>query len=127
MPFNTLPIATGFDQHYTCVNESCTQYTTTELNREHHLDDRTWTCNACGEPVMVTMVDDTGKTYRIVRSQAQHLKRGDLIYQEHDLQGGVLQVLGSSQAYGKGKHWYLGLQGFGGLTVEPDRYFNRIP
>jgi hypothetical protein len=117
-----LGISTGFDQRYDC--NICD---ITSLDRYDDLDDRTWTCNGCKNPVLIHLADDDGNSGVVMRCQAQHLNRGDYIYQEHDLKGGILQVLGSSQALGKGNKWYLGLQGFGGLTVEADRYFNRIP
>lgn len=117
-----MPIATGFDQRYYC--NTCE---TDNLDPDDDLNDRNWTCNGCGKRVFVHLADDDGNTGLVVRCQAQHLKPGDYIYQEHDLGSGALQVLSSSQAQGKGNKWYLGIQGFGGRTVEPDRYFNRIP
>lgn len=118
-------IATGFDKGYICTNPDCES---TNLDPDDDLNDRTWTCNTCGESVLVEMADDAGtKKYQVRRHPAKDLVPGDYIVQEHDLQGGILRVLGSSQAHGKGNKWFLGLQGFGSLTVEPDRYFNCIP
>ncbi|NBF11441.1 hypothetical protein [Pseudomonas sp. Fl4BN1] len=115
-------ITTGFDQSYAC--STCD---TENLDFDQDLNERDWTCSACGHPVLIALADDAGNTALVVRYQAQHLEPGDYIYQEHDLDGGVLRVMGSNKAMGKGNKWYLGLQGFGSMTVEPDRYFNRVP
>lgn len=60
-----------------------------------------------------------------MRHQAQNLKAGNFIYLEHDWASGALRVLDSKPAM-KGNQWYLALQGYRGLPVEPDRYFNCV-
>lgn len=117
----TPPIMTAFDQGY-----RCTTCDLQDLDRHTDLDDKTWTCNACGNPVLIDLADDKGNTHTVERCQAQALSRDDYVVLEHDLSL-FCRVLASNSALGKGDLWYLALEGFGTNKPEPDRYYNRIP
>lgn len=118
----TFPISTAFDRHY-----SCSACGTTDLDRDSDLNDRTWTCNTCGHPVHILLKNDAGHSHLVERHQASQLQAGDYIIQEHGLSHGAVRILASNEAMGKGKKWYLALEGVGHERVEPDRYYNRIP
>lgn len=117
----TPPIITAFDQGY-----RCTTCDLQDLDRHTDLDDKTWTCNACGNPVLIDLADDQGHTHTIERRQAQHLTDNDRVVLDHDLSQ-LSDVYASNAATGKGPGWYIALQGQRGDKVEPDRYYNRLP
>jgi hypothetical protein len=121
-PRRTPRIATGFDKGYTCNNDDCE---CDVLDRDTDMDDHTWTCNACGEPVLVEMANDAGRTAYVRRCHAQDVEEGSMIYLEHDM-GRAYRVLGSRKGTGKtnGDKWMLGLEEHKGLYFEPDRYIN---
>ncbi|MFG3454567.1 MULTISPECIES: hypothetical protein [Stutzerimonas] len=111
-----------FDQSY-----SCSTCRATDLNREDDLDDRVWTCNTCGEPVLIDLADDKGNAYTVVRTLAKELRVGQYIVEDYTLSHGVMRVLASNKAMGKGNKWYLALEGVGHRKVDPDDYVNCIP
>lgn len=119
MAYRTLPISTGDDQNYSCVDCQIDH-----LNSED-VDERHWTCKHCGYPVHIDLADASGNHKLVVRQQAQNLKAGHFVYLEHDWASGALRVLDSKPAM-KGNKWYVALQGYCGLTIEPDRYFNCV-
>lgn len=115
-------IATGFDHSY-----SCTHCETENLDRFEDLDDRTWTCKTCGEPVLVELENSDGDKHYVRRCPANELEAGDYIYQEHDVDAGAIRVMASSKATVKGNFWHLALEGIGSARVHPERYYNRVP
>lgn len=120
-PQRPLRIATGFDHSY-----SCPTCGTQDLDRFDDLDDRTWTCNICTEPVRVELKNSAGQSLYVRRVPAKDLVPGDSIYQEHDIDSGSIEVLASSKATVKGNFWHLALKGIGSERVHPDRYYNRV-
>ena len=117
----TPSIITGFDKHYWC-NTCDTQ----NLERHTDLDDKTWTCITCGDPIKIDLADAKGNSFTVERHQAQTLTRDDYVVLEHDLSL-LCRVLASNPAMGRGELWYLALEGYGANKAEPDRYYNRIP
>lgn len=119
MAYRTLPISTGDDRNYSCVDCQID-----DLDRED-VDERDWTCKHCGNPVHIDLADDVGNHVLVVRQQAQNLKVGHFVYLEHDWVSGALRVMDSKPAM-KTNMWFLAIQKFRGITVEPDRYFNCV-
>ncbi|NNJ16766.1 hypothetical protein CSV86_016930 [Pseudomonas putida CSV86] len=70
----------GVDQAY-----RCTTCDLQDLDRHTDLNDKTWTCNACGNPVLIDLADDKGNTHTVERRQAQHLTDNDRVVLDHDL------------------------------------------
>ncbi|MBT9239289.1 hypothetical protein KKQ11_26045 [Pseudomonas sp. MG-2] len=115
-------MATGYDVSY-----SCTHCETDDLDRFEDLNDRTWTCKTCDEPVLVELENSGGDKHYVRRCPARELQSGDFIYLDHDVDAGAIRVLASSKATVKGNFWHLALEGIGSERVHPDRYYNRIP
>lgn len=120
MAYRTLPISTGYDQSY-----SCHHCDIKDLDLAQGVNERNWTCNHCGNSVSIELADDAGNTALVMRHQAQHLKIEHYVYLEYDLAGGALRVMDSKPAM-KANMWFLALQKYRGITVEPDRYFNCV-
>ncbi|MCY1305775.1 hypothetical protein [Pseudomonas delhiensis] len=121
-PARAPSMATGYDVSY-----SCTHCKTDNLNRFEDLNDRTWTCKTCDEPVLVELEGNDGNKHYVRRCTAKELEVGDFIYLDHDVDAGAIRVLASSKATVKGNFWHLALEGVGSERVHPDRYYNRIP
>ena len=119
MTYRTLPISTGDDRNYSCVDCQID-----DLDRGD-VDERDWTCKQCGNPVHIDLADDFGNHVLVVRQQAQNLKVGHYVYLEHDWVSGALCVMDSKPAM-KTNMWFLAIQKFRGITVEPDRNFNCV-
>lgn len=124
-PPRTPRIPTGFDVSYTCTNAVCEWDV---LDRETELDDSTWTCKACDEPVLIEMDDRAGNKIDVRRYQAQHVEKGQMVYMAHDLKTAYF-VKGSTPGMGKkyGGQVMLGLADFRGVYFMPDEYVNCVP
>jgi len=124
-PQRTPRIATGFDQRYSCMNFDCESE---ELDRDNGLDTHTWTCPACGDPVLIEMDDKAGNKIHVRRYQAQHVERDQMVYLDHDLST-AYRVLGSTPGIGKvnGGKWMLGLAEYRGVYFVPEQYVNCVP
>lgn len=124
-PRRTPRIATGNDLSYTCTNDAC-EFDV--LDRDSNLDDHTWTCTACGEPVLIEMDDRAGGSTHVRRYQAQEVEAGQMVYLDNDLSASYL-VKGSSPGTGKknGGKVMLGLAKLTGVYFVPDQYFNCVP
>lgn len=120
MARRTPSISIGYDQRY-----DCPQCGIQDLDLDTDLDVRSWRCNQCDRPVTIELADDDGNQATVMRRQAQHIRTGHLIYLEHDLGRGALEIFDSQPAMKPGM-WYLAVQSHRGLTVEPDRYFNCV-
>ena len=120
MARRTPSISTGYDQRYDCHHCGIE-----DLDEERDLDVRSWLCNQCDSPVVIELADEDGNQATVMRRQAQDIKTGHLIYLEHDLERGALEIFDSKRAMKPGM-WYLAVQSHRGLTVEPDRYFNCV-
>ncbi|BBP74732.1 hypothetical protein PHLH7_08360 [Pseudomonas sp. Ost2] len=117
-------LSTDRDQRYTCDNKECKHSTRRALMLDTHLDAKTWTCNTCGEAVLIELLDHAGKTHRVYRLQAQHLEPGDRISRDNDL-GDWVRVFDSKPAMNKRNEWFLALKDVGKWFVKPDCYFHR--
>jgi len=118
-------IPTGFDVQYTCTNDECELDL---LDRDTELDDHTWTCNTCGEAVLIEMDDRAGNKIDVRRYQAQYVEKGQMVYLHHDLETAYF-VKGSTPGMGKknsGKVM-LGLAEFRGVYFMADEYVNCVP
>lgn len=118
----TLRITPRFDQHYACP--TCSRE---RLDANTELNDRTWTCVRCHQPVHIKMADPAGNHYLVERRLSRHLAVGDrIVYllDYHRLGIGVLKA--SSPSTYKEKRWLLVVQDFGHQLVNPDHYVNRI-
>ena len=117
-------LATGFDQSYTCKNQDCENHA---LDAETQLDERTWTCEECGEPVLIEMTDGGGRTVYVTRCEARDVVKGNMLYLDHDISH-AYRVLESKKGEGKtnGSKWRLALEKYTALYFAPDQYVNRI-
>ncbi len=120
MARRTPSISTAYDQSYACYTCGIKG-----LDKEKDLDQRTWYCKRCDRSVAIELADDDGNTATAMRRQAQHIQTGYLVYLEHDLERGALEILESQPAMKAGM-WYLAIKSHRGVTVEPDRYFNCV-
>lgn len=112
-------LSTNWDQRYDC--DTCKLY---ELDLDDDINEKTWTCKACDEPVLITMEDDEGQ-YLVRRIPANQLKKNDWIYDGNNL-GRSVRINDSSKAQIKNGDWYLALKDIGKRFVESNRYYNRI-
>jgi hypothetical protein len=126
-PLRTPRIATGFDQSYRCKNEDCENHVLDVLDAKTQLDERTWTCEECGEPVLIEMTDGGGRTVYVYRCEAQDVVKSDMLYLDHDISH-AYRVLESKKGEGKtnGSKWRLALEKYTALHLAPDQYVNRI-
>ncbi|MBD8576987.1 hypothetical protein IFU04_22355 [Pseudomonas syringae] len=119
----TLRITRRFDQHYACP--TCSRE---RLDANTELDDRTWTCQRCHQPVHIKMADPAGNHYLVERHLPRQLTVGDRIVYLHDYNRlGVGELKASSTSTYKEKSWLLVVQDFGHRLVNPDHYVNCIP
>lgn len=110
-----------FDRRYDCLTcESA------DLGLFADLDNRTWTCRVCGQPVQILVQGKDGHSFLVERHPARTLQPNDYVALEQD-PSKIHRVLTSAPAMGKGKLWYITLEGHSGQRVEPERYYNRIP
>lgn len=120
-------LSSGFDVNYTCTNGVC-KLTGRALNPATELDDTTWTCKGCEDPVLIEMDDRAGRKVDVRRYQAQHVEKGQMVYLGHDLKAAYF-VKGSSPGEGEknaGKVM-LGLANLTGVYFMPDEYVNCVP
>jgi len=116
-----LGISTAFDQNYAC--NTCDL---TDMDRDEHLDRRTWRCKTCNKPVQIYLENENGDSYLVERLQACELKVGQFITLEYDISQGAFEVLASEPAMGKGNKWYVAFRRLRGQQVERDTHYNRI-
>ncbi|EKT4472577.1 hypothetical protein QEM11_003468 [Pseudomonas putida] len=110
-------LSTNWDQRYDC--NTCQLE---DMDLDDDIIEKTWTCKACGEPVLIHMEDDEGQ-FLVRRIPANQLARGDLIYLGNNLSR-LIEVNDSSKAQIKNGDWYLALKGIGTRFVESNRYYN---
>lgn len=124
-PQRTPRISTGFDKSYKCTNRECEHDI---LDPDIELDNDTWTCKACDEPVLITLTNSSGRTVYVTRCQAREVVKNNSIYLEYDISN-PRRVLGTHLGTGKinGGKVMLGLQGHGGVYFVLDEYVNLIP
>lgn len=126
-PQRTPRIATGFDVNYTCTNNSC-NWTGRVLNPASELDNKTWTCTGCGDPVLIEMDDRAGHKVDVRRYQAQYVEAGQMVYLHNDLKTAYF-VKGSSPATSLkyAGQVMLGLANLAGVYFMQDEYVNCVP
>jgi ribosomal protein L37AE/L43A len=87
--------------------------------------DRFWICSSCQKPIEIEMQHPQAGICWVNRIPAAHLQAEDELAQENK-RSLTTQVITSGKAQGKGNKWFLALQEIGGVTVEPDRLYDRV-
>ena len=107
------------DQHYTCPAGH------TYPDHPIDLDDRTWSCRTCRQPVHVTVLDRAGHRFVIERRLARELTENDQVVYWTGVGLTAGAVLCSQLPRGKATGWYLAVEGCRGEPIDPGQYIAR--
>jgi hypothetical protein len=118
-------LTTQFDQSY-----RCTTCDSDNLDPDTDLDQDTWTCSTCHQPVLVRMDDESGlPAFLVERVPARALIAGERVLVEtedgHRRAYRSAEVKASSPATHARGRWHLALEQQTAERVDPDRYYNR--